>query len=630
MIRTASIAEQNFHPDVCVIGGGMTGLCAAIAAARRGAQTLLIHDRPVLGGNASSEIRMWICGAHGPHNKETGILEEIQLENLYRNAGANFSIWDSVLYEKAFFQPGLTTLLNTTCLDAVVEDGRIHAVKAWQLTSQTRMTVEADLFIDCSGDSILAPLSGAAVRQGREAREEFEESIAPRQEDLKTMGNSLLLQLRETDRQQPYIPPRWAYQFEATSHLPDRLGNGFGANFWWLELGGLQNTLNDAEAIRDDLIRTAYGVWDFMKNRWVQREKMANWTLDFLGALPGKRENRRYEGPHILTQHDVEAHGLFDDIIGYGGWSMDDHHPGGLCYPGQATLFHPAPSPYGIPYRCLYSKNVKNLLFAGRNLSATHAALSSTRVMATCAILGQAAGTAAALCVREGTSPDGLFPEKIATLQAWLMEDDCWLPGRTRAVPALTRQARWAGSGIDLAALANGQDRPTREQSNGCDLPLGQPITLSWSQPVEVGALRLVLDSNLGDKKRMPCTWKLDPVEWTPPKSLLRHYRVEATLPGGQRETLALVQDNYQRISVVRIEKEVTALHLTPIGLWDHQATHARIFSVDVLEHYRPAMPAIAPGRTWPDFCATFRSEDLAAPDSGLEGQVKGSHVVGA
>jgi len=628
--RAAFIAEQSHTADVCVVGGGMAGLCAAVASARRGARTVLIHDRPVLGGNASSEIRMWICGAHGPHNKETGILEEIQLENLYRNADASFAIWDSVLYEKAFFQPGLTTLLNTTVHDAVVDGEAIHAVKAWQLTSQTRITVAARLFIDCSGDSILAPLSGAAVRQGREAREEFDEPIAPRQADLNTMGNSLLLQLRETGRPHEYRPPRWAYRFDDATNLPARLGNGFGANFWWLELGGLQDTLGDAEAIRDDLLRTAHGVWDFMKNRWEQREKMANWTLDFLGALPGKRENRRYEGPHMLTQHDVQGGGAFEDLAGYGGWTMDDHHPGGLCYPGQATLFHPAPSPYGIPYRCLYSKNVKNLMFAGRNISATHAALSSTRVMATCAVLGQAAGTAAALCMHRGWLPAEVFPAGVETLQRWLMEDDCWLPGFRRPVSRLTREATLSGADGGLEALRNGCDRPSRETLNGCEIPLGCGIDLSWNSPVPAGGLRLVLDSNLDDKKRMPCTWKLESSDWSPPKSLLRKFRVEATLPGGSRETVARVEENYQRLVSVRIGREVIALHFIPESAWDGDATHCRIFGLDVEETYRSVRPEVPEGLTWQEFCGTFSEEDLAPPDSGLEGKVRGSSRVGA
>ena len=153
--------NRYYSPDILIVGGGMAGICAAVAAARHGAKTVLIHDRPVLGGNASSEVRMWICGARGENNRETGILEEIALENLYRNTNPCYSVWDSVLYEKVRFQENLTSLLNCSCFDAETRDGRIISVTGWQMTTQQFHKVEAKLFADCSGDSILAPLTGA-------------------------------------------------------------------------------------------------------------------------------------------------------------------------------------------------------------------------------------------------------------------------------------------------------------------------------------------------------------------------------------------------------------------------------------------------------------------------------------
>jgi hypothetical protein len=330
-----ALSTERHAFDVCVVGGGMAGLCAALAAARNGARTCLIHDRPVLGGNASSEVRMWICGAHGKENKETGILEEILLENLYRNPSLNYSVWDGVLYGKAFFQPNLTTMLNCSVIDADTDGGAIKAVRAWQLTSQTWHEVRADLFIDCSGDSILAPLSGAATRWGREASEEFDEDIQPAVADRKTMGNTLLLQLRKTDEPQPYVPPTWAYKFTSPKDFPHRMNGVKADNFWWLELGGLQDTIADAEAIRDDLMRVVYGVWDYIKNHAPEKAQSEKWAIEFIGSLPGKRENRRYVGAYTLTQNDVRAGGPFDDVVAYGGWSMDDHHPAGLLFPGR-------------------------------------------------------------------------------------------------------------------------------------------------------------------------------------------------------------------------------------------------------------------------------------------------------
>ncbi|MEI8197784.1 MAG: FAD-dependent oxidoreductase, partial [Phycisphaerae bacterium] len=347
--------EAEHEVDICVVGGGMAGMIAAMAAARHGARVALVHDRPVLGGNASSEVRMWICGAHGRDNKETGILEEIQLENCYRNSRQIYSIWDNVLYEKVAFCSGLKLFLNTTCNRGQMAHGRLASITCWQLTTQTWHTIHARYFIDCSGDSVLAPITGASVRLGRESRAEFDEDIQPPHTDNRTMGNSLLIQARETDEPQPYVAPKWAYKFRSAADLPQRTVWQKGDNFWWLEVGGLSDTIRDAETIRDELMKIGLGVWDYIKNHHEKRSEHENWGLEWFGALPGKRENRRYVGDHVLTQNDVRAEGKFPDLVAYGGWSMDDHHPGGLYYPGQPTIFHPAPTPFGIPYRTLYS-----------------------------------------------------------------------------------------------------------------------------------------------------------------------------------------------------------------------------------------------------------------------------------
>jgi hypothetical protein len=193
---------ETHDVDFCVVGGGMAGLTAAVAAARHGAKVLLMQDRPVLGGNASGECRVHICGADR-HNRlqnlrETGLLEELRLENLYRNPNRVFSIWDTILYETCRYQDGLTVLLNCTCLDGEASGGRIRSVTGWQLTTQTRHTVRARIFADCSGDGVLAPLTGAAHRVGREARGEHDEPGAPPEADRLTMGMSILFQTRPT------------------------------------------------------------------------------------------------------------------------------------------------------------------------------------------------------------------------------------------------------------------------------------------------------------------------------------------------------------------------------------------------------------------------------------------------
>lgn len=173
-------------------------------------------------------------------------------------------------------------------------------------------------------------------------------------------------------------------------------------NFWWIEFGGNLNTIFDANDIQYELKRIAYGVWEYMKNNPDGRCK--NYDLDWIGSLPGKRESTRYIGPHILTQNDVMSGGHFPDVIAYGGWTLDNHHPDAFHRKGIFSVEHTTPERFGIPFDCLYSVNVPNLMFAGRDISATHMGLSSTRVMSTCALLGQAAGTGAALAIKYGTT----------------------------------------------------------------------------------------------------------------------------------------------------------------------------------------------------------------------------------
>jgi hypothetical protein len=569
--------------DFCVVGGGLAGMCAAIAAARKGIKVALMHDRPVPGGNCSSEIRMWVCGAHEENNLETGIIEEIQLENLYRNTYPSYSVWDSILYEKLHFEPNITLLMNCSCNDAVMDGNRIVSIKGWQLTSETWHVVEAANFADCSGDSILAPLSNAQFRYGREAMAEFNESIEPEIADDKTMGMSCLIQVRETGSPKEFIPPEWAHKYKTCAELPNRhhVVEG-GQNFWWLEIGGEQDTVHDCEEIRDELLKITFGVWDHIKNHCDNKDKHANWIIDWVGFLPGKRESRRYIGDHVLTQNDVRAGGPFDDIVAYGGWSMDDHHPAGFRYPGKPTIFHPAPSPFGIPYRALYSKNIENLFFAGRNISASHAAMSSTRVMATCAILGQAVGTAAAIASEHGLSPRGVYQEKLESLQQQLMLDDCYLPGKRRSLTDLTASARLTASAGDPEALRNGVDRPVGEKLNAWECRCGDYIQFNFNELRNIETLRLVFDSNLNREiKNMPSYYKVEELKYTPPDTLVKDFKIEYQDDAGAWHTAVEYTGNHQRMVKVPLNIEATALRLTPLSTWGCE--NIKIFACDLM-----------------------------------------------
>jgi len=571
------LPEQRFDTDFCVVGGGMAGVCAALAAARNGARTVLVQDRPVLGGNASSEIRMWVCGAHGADNREAGILEELQLDNIYRNPRLVYSVWDHVLYGKCLEQGNLTVLLNCAVHDVEIaaDERAIVAVKAWHLTQQCYVRITAKLFADCSGDSVLRA-SGAEYRSGRESRDEFDESHAPEQADSKTMGNSILIQLRETGQHIPFVPPDWAHTY-TEADLPNRRLT-VGDNFWWLEVGGVDDTITDADAIRDELLRIAYGVWALIKNHPDGRGR--GWELDWIGSLPGKRENVRFVGDHVLTQNDVEAEGKFDDIVAYGGWSMDDHHPDAINHPGKPTVFHPAPSPYGIPFRSLYSRNIGNLLFAGRNISTTHMAMSSTRVMATCAIMGQAVGTAAAIAVANSLTPRTLCHRQIAELQTVLMDQDCYLPWRSRSMPELCARATLTASTGDPNVLTNGVERNLDGVDNGWWGEPNDNLTYSWLEPVVAGRVRIVFDSDFSKFKRMLCRYPKDQPLATLPDVLARDFDVE--ICGGTTwHTIHEIRDNHRRLVTLDLPREpIKACRLSLRSAWGGDRMH--VFGFDL------------------------------------------------
>jgi hypothetical protein len=571
--------DQTDHEvELCVVGGGMAGLCAALAAARHGARVLLMQDRPVLGGNASSEVRMWICGARGPDNKETGILEELMLENYYRNPALRYPIWDTVLYGAAIAEPNLTLLLNCSCTEVrtSADGARIESIRGWQLTTQMWHTIRANCFADCSGDSVLR-LSGAEYRWGREARTEFDESHAPKVADRKTMGSSILIQLREVDEHVPFIPPAWANKYH-DGDLPNRQLQPEGHNFWWLEVGGTGDTIAGTEKHRDELLKIAFGVWDYIKNHPDGRGH--RWELEWIGALPGKRENVRYVGDYTLTQRDIESGGHFEDIIAYGGWPMDDHHPSAIHHPGEPTVFHRAPSPYGIPYRCLYSRNIENLFFAGRNVSVTHMGLSSTRVMATCALLGQAVGTAAAIAVRDGLTPRQVYQRRLEELQTTLMDDDCWLPWCSRPVAHLSLEARLLVTAGDGEPLRNGMDRSLQGCDNGWWARPGDAAAYLFDGTRRVTSVRLVFDSDLHSNKRMPCSYPLKGRRVGVPRRMPRAFNLEALDGEGQWRVVYRSDDEHRRLVKVALDIETMSVRYVQGDTWGAERAHVMSYEV--------------------------------------------------
>ena len=531
---------------------------------------------------------MWISGAKNDVH-ETGFVEELKLENNYRNPQLSWSIWDSITYETVRFQPNLELILNCSVNDLTMDGQRITSVKGWQTTTQTWHVVEAKLFADCSGDSILAPLSGADFRIGREARNEFGEDFGPDEEDSKTMGMSCLIQARETDSPKTFIPPTWANKYLTDSDMPNR-GHGYRGlnNFWWIELGGEDDSIRDTEVVRDRLLAVAFGVWDHIKNHG--DHKADNWILDWVGFLPGKRESRRYLGDHILTQQEIKAEGHFDDMVAYGGWPLDDHDPAGMNGTGRPNTNYPAPSPYGIPYRSLYSRNIENLFFAGRNISVTHAALSSTRVMATCATVGQAVGIAAAIAVANGLMPRGVYESRIQELQDTLMDDDCYLPWHVRPIAELSRKAVLTASEGDPEVLRNGIDRPLDGHENVWSCQPNGWAEYDFGRMVSLKRARLIFDSDLNRKGQGDCAtyeernllsnYPLNQPDRPVPPTLVKSFRLEVKDANGLWKKVWETSTNHQRLVMIPLDCDGSAVRIVPTETWG--APSCRLFAFEV------------------------------------------------
>ncbi len=551
--------------DVVVAGGGMAGVCAAIAAARHGARVVLIQDRPMLGGNASSEIRMTVSGADvsggRPNARETGILEELRLENAVRNPQRCAQMWDLLLWEWVTREPNITLLLNTSLDGAIMAESpirdapaRIAAVTATRTSTEDRFTIRARIFVDCTGDGRLGAEAGADYVVGREGKAEYGERSAPNVGDRLTLGSSILFQARDYGRPMPFRAPDWIQPI-SEEDLRHRPHQPFSYGFWWVEWGGELDTIKDNEQIRDALYRIALGVWDHIKNGG--NHGAENWALEWIGLLPGKRESRRFLGDHVLTQQDLEQAVLFPDRVAYGGWPIDTHPPRGIFARDEAPCEQPRlETVYSIPLRSLYSRNIVNLMMAGRNISATHLAFASARVMATCAVEGQAVGTAAAMAVQRDVTPRDLAAHHIAALQQMLLKDDAYIPHLANADPTdLSRRAAVRASseaaGFSASNIIDGVTRNTADANHlwlsAPDAPLPQWVELTLPEPCTLQEVRLTFDTGLTRPLAFTYYEHLQArmIEGPQPETV-RDYRIEVA-NGDAWETLVEVRGNYQR-----------------------------------------------------------------------------------
>lgn len=427
--------------DLVIAGGGMTGVCGAITAARKGIKVALIQDRPVLGGNASSEVRLWVLGAtsHMGNNnrwsREGGIIDEILVENTYRNKEGNPVLFDMVLMDKVLAEPNISLFLNTVVYDIEKENECIRSICAFNPQNATGYRFEAPYFSDCTGDGILAYMAGASYRVGAEDREELNEGFAPdKQHYGELLGHSILFYVKDTGKPVHYTAPDFALK-NAEQHIP-KLNNPnyfniaqHGCKYWWLEYGGRFDTIADTEQIKYELWKVVYGVWDYIKNsgKFPQTE---NLTLEWAGLFPGKRESRRFKGYYMLNQQDIVNQHQHYDAVAYGGWSIDLHPADGVYSPMNGCNQWHSKGIYQIPYRCYVSPEIKNLFLGGRIMSASHVAHASSRVMCTAAHGGQAIGMAAALCVETGNMPEYFVDAcHIRLLQNELVKTGQFIPG---------------------------------------------------------------------------------------------------------------------------------------------------------------------------------------------------------
>lgn len=423
--------------DLIVVGGGMAGTCAAITASRSGIKVILVQDRPVLGGNGSSEVRLWVLGAtsHMGNNnrwaREGGVIDEILVENLYRNKEGNAIIFDTILLEKVISEPNITLLLNTMVFDIEKKDeANISSLNAFCSQNSTEYILRAPLFCDASGDGVVAFKAGASFRMGAESKSEFGEGFTPVEDYGELLGHTIYFYSKDTGRPVKYIAP--SYALKDINKIP-RFRNiktgDLGCNFWWFEYGGRRDTIHDTEEIKWELWSVVYGVWDYIKNSG-KFPYSENLSLEWVGTIPGKRESRRFEGPYMLKQQDLVEQKHFYDTVSFGGWAIDLHPADGVFSELPGCNQYHSKGIYEIPYRCFISKDIKNLFIAGRLISASHVAFGSSRVMATSAHGGQAVGMAAVLCSQLKFKPADLADfETIKLLQQKLNINGQSIPG---------------------------------------------------------------------------------------------------------------------------------------------------------------------------------------------------------
>ena len=610
-IKEKSISK-NF--DFVVIGGGMTGLCAAIASARNGAKTALVNDRPVLGGNASSEIRMHICGATAnmkkPELSEGGIIHELMLSNKRINDNYNFSIWDAVLFNAVKSEKNLTVFLNTTMFDASCEAGKVEKIECYQMTTERKITLSADFFADCTGNGTLCAFVGAKEHTGSEGKAEYNEPHAPEKANADRMGNTLLFKAADVGHPVKFIPPvdiihfteeQLKYRKHSTEIPKDilekasqndmkMLFDGFAQDYgyWWIEIPGeSDNIIEEYEDIRDQLVRAVYGIWDHIKNGGDHGAD--NFELVWVGMLPGVRESRRIDCDYMLNENDILENRRFDDSVAYGGWDIDNHVAKGLFdFDKIPSQVYPFEGSYNIPYRSYCVKGFDNLFVGGRCMGCSKLAMASTRVMGTCGIGGQAIGTAAAqLTVNKKKNIRDIDIKK---LQQTLIKDDCYIPLLTNEdendlAKTATVTASSEADGYSADSIINGITRKidgnyNSWKSDGLSAD-GEWLKISLEKSSKINTVQLIFNSNFDIEKKITLSSRRQKQQVLGiPEELVCDYDV--ILYKDNKETAReKIRSNYQRLNRLHFDNvECDSVEIKILST--NGATSAEIFEVRI------------------------------------------------
>ncbi len=440
LLRLPEVPSDAGQFDLVVVGGGMAGCCTAVSAARLNVKVALIQNRPLLGGNNSSEVRVGLSGKihQEPYSRLGDLIDEIgpigywnnreaqadpdtprsrrileAIKNDPRktthNAGPASNYEDDKKFYVVSAEPNIRLFLNTHALRVEKDRTRIKAVIALSTTDGRELRFPARWFVDCTGDGNLGFVAGADFRMGRESRAETDESHAPEEADQLVMGTSVQWHTEVGDRGCAFPECPWAVQFNAQTCQSVTRGD------WDWETGMNRNQITEIERIRDYALRVVYGNWSYLKNDSPKKEKFANRRLAWVAYIGGKRESRRLLGDVILQEQDILQQKPYPDACVTTTWGIDLHYPrpeNTEHFPGEefrSIARTTKIKPYPIPFRCLYSRNIPNLMMAGRDISVTHVALGTIRVQRTTGMMGEVVGMAASLCKKHNADPRGVY-----------------------------------------------------------------------------------------------------------------------------------------------------------------------------------------------------------------------------